>query len=114
MSKIIFICHPWAGNLKPNEYNPYPKLTKKICRYISRHTGDIPLSTGLYFNQFLYDDVDNERGLGIKLGRELMKKCDVVYSYEMYGESKGMKGDLTLAKKLKKQVKHLKKYPWEK
>lgn len=114
MSKIIFICHPWAGNLKLTEYNAYPELTNKICRYISKYSEDIPMSTGLYFNQFLYDDIDNERDLGIRLGHEVMKKCDIVYSFEMHGISNGMNEDLAIAKKLKIPIKRFTKYPWEK
>ena len=114
MGKIIFICHPWAGNLKPHEYNPFPKLTKDICRYLALHTKDIPLSTGRYFNDFLHDDVTNERNLGIKLGQEMMKKCDIVYVYDMHGISKGMKKDIKNANKLKIPIKYFDKYPWEK
>lgn len=88
-------------------------MTKKICRYISKNTDDIPLSTGLYFNKFLYDDLDSERELGIKSGHILMKKCDIVYSFEMHGISNGMKKDLEIAKKLELEIKHFTKYPWE-
>ncbi len=112
--KVIFICHPWAGDLPPNEYNPYPKLTKDVCRYLSLHTNDIPLSTGRYFNDFLHDDVTKERNHGMKLGRQLMKKCDVVYVYDMHIISEGMKKDIKYAKKLKIPIKFKHKYPWEK
>ncbi|WP_052755462.1 hypothetical protein [Candidatus Nitrosotenuis cloacae] len=113
MSKIIFICHPWRGNGKSHKDANYPELTKKICAYLAKNTNDIPLSTGLYLNQFLDDDIEDERNLGIKLGRELMEKCDEVYSYEMHDISQGMKGDLEFAEYLGKPIKRFDKYPWE-
>ena len=76
------------------------------------NTEDIPLSTGLYLNQFLNDDIVDERQLGIKLGHELMEKCDVVYSYEMNEISEGMKQDLKSAKKLGKPIEVFDQYPW--
>ena len=66
-----------------------------------------------YFNEFLYDDLDSERELGIKYGHYLMEKCDVVFSYEMHGVSRGMNKDLEIAKKLGLEIKHLTKYPWD-
>lgn len=113
LGKVIFICHPWRGNNTSHTENNYPELTKRICKHIAINTDDIPLSTGLYLNQFLNDDIDDERQLGIKLGHELMEKCDIVYSYEMNGISKGMQEDLEFAKKLNKTINHLQKYPWE-
>lgn len=113
MSKIIFICHPWAGDLKPNQYNPHPELTRQICRHISLHTDDIPMSTGRYFNDFLHDDVESERARGIKLGHSIMKICDVVYVYRQYGISKGMKQDIEIATSLKKEIVYKDNYPWE-
>jgi len=110
---IIFICHPWRGNNKSHNENNNHKLTERICKHIAINTDDVPLSTGLYLNQFLNDDNEVERKLGLKLGRELMEKCDVVYSYEMNGVSEGMKGDLEIAKKLEKPIKRFAQYPWD-
>src|SRR2546425_5318469 len=104
MPKVIFVCHPWRGSSQSHKENNYPEFTKKVCRHLSLKTEDIPLSTGLYLNQFLDDDVEKERDLGIKLGQELMEKCDVVYSYEMHGISAGMQKDLELAQKLGIQI----------
>ena len=113
MGKIIFICHPWRGNNTSHIENNNPELTERICKYIAMNTDDTPLSTALYLNQFLNDDIDAERQLGIKLGHELMEKCDIVYSYEMNGISKGMQEDLEFAKKLRKPVKRFDQYPWD-
>jgi hypothetical protein len=113
MSIIIFICHPWRGNSKSHKDTDYPDLTKQVCRYLALNSNDIPLSTGLYLNQFLNDDHEKERDLGIKLGHELMEKCNIVYSYEMHGISAGMQKDLELAQKLGKQIVQFQKYPWE-
>ena len=100
MGKIIFICHPWRGNNSSHIENNNHKLTRRICKHIAINTDNVPLSTALYLNQFLNDDVDDERKLGLKLGRKLMEKCDVVYSYEISGISEGMQRDLEFAKKL--------------
>jgi len=113
LGKVIFICHPWRGNSESHIENNNPELTIRICKHIAINSEDIPLSTGLYFNQFLNDDIDDERQLGIKLGQELMEKCDVVYSYEMNGISEGMKRDLEFAKKMGKPVKKFDQYPWQ-
>jgi len=77
------------------------------------NSNDIPLSTALYLNQFLDDDVKKERDLGIKFGHEMMEKCDEVYVYKMHEISEGMKKDLIVAKKLGKKIIEFEKYPWE-
>ena len=92
--KTIFICHPWRGNII------YPSRTKKICRDMALNTNDTPLSTGLFINQFLDDDKELEREIGINLGLRLLKMCDEVYVYEQYGISEGMAIELKMAKKL--------------
>ncbi len=108
LGKIIFICHPWRGT-----DNKYPELTKKVCRHFAEKTNDIPLSTALYLNQFLDDEIGRERELGIELGHKLMEICDVVYSYEQDGISDGMSKDLAHAKEIEKGIEVFKKYPWE-
>lgn len=113
MSKTIFICHPWRGNKESHKDGNYPELTKKVCKHIAVNSDDIPLSTGLYLNQFLDDDLESERDLGIKLGHEMMEKCDEVYVYNMHGISDGMKKDLQVAEKLGKKIIEFEKYPWE-
>ena len=113
MSRIIFICHPWRGTARSHNDTNYPELTKQVCRHIALNSDDIPLSTGLYLNQFLSDGNHKERELGIKLGHELMEVCDVVYSYEMHGISQGMKQDLEYAKILKKSIEIFHRYPWQ-
>jgi len=112
MGKIIFICHRWRKSEKiPHSQNL--EFTKRLCCYFANNTEDLPLSTALYFNQFLNDDDKKERQRGIDLGHELMKICDIVYSYEMNGVSEGMGQDKNYAKSIKKEVKVFKKYPWE-
>lgn len=105
--KLVFVCHPWRGK-KTNE-----ELTKRICYELSKKEDIVPFSPALHFNQFLNDDVHEQRWSGINGGIEILKRCDAIYVYNMLGISEGMKADLVVADENNIDIVEKDLYPWE-
>ena len=97
--KLIFISSPYRGDTEGN--------TLKARRYclFAYQSGVVPLAPHLHNTQFLDEDIPEERTEGLKLGLELLKKCDEVW---MFGErfSEGMLAELDTAINLKKPVRY--------
>ena len=90
--KKIYVCSPYRGNIEENiEY------ARKICRRICLN-GDVPIATHLYFTQFLCDEIDAERELGIDFALKMLHECDEVW---VCGKkiSEGMKKEINEAVK---------------
>ena len=85
--KKIFICSPYAGDIKKNT-----ELAKIYAKYVI-DKGYLPIAPHLYFTQFLNEET--ERDLGINLGLELLKECDEIW---VFGDiiSQGMRKELEL------------------
>ena len=45
------------------------------------HLGLLPIAPHIYFTQFLNDNDETQRLIGIKMGIELLKECDIIYVY---------------------------------
>ena len=96
--KKVFICSPYRGDVEKNvEKARYYSRMAAVCGYC-------PITPHLFFPQFLKDDDPQERIKAIKLGGELMKRCDEV---GVHGSrvSSGMAYELEAAKKLGLPVK---------
>jgi hypothetical protein len=97
---IVFVCSPYSGRDIQNNI----VIAKDICKKISQN-GDIPIAPHLYFPQFLNDNLDEERKLGIESGKQLLEKCDLMYIYTSNGNmTKGMKIEYKHALKLQKTI----------
>lgn len=85
----IYICSRYRGNT-PAEI----EFNKKVARYFCRQLitmGYMPIAVHLYFTQFLDDNNDIERNIGINLGIENLKECDGYLKIVIDGiESEGM------------------------
>ena len=90
----------------------YEENTRKICRALALQK-DVPFSPAVHFNEFLSDDVHDERWAGINGGIEILKRCDVMYVYTKHGISEGMRAEIEVAKKEKIQIVIKDYYPWE-
>lgn len=97
--KLIFISSPYKGDAEAN--------TLKARRYclFAYQSGVVPVAPHLHNTQFLDENVPEERTAGMKLGLELLKKCDEVW---MFGErfSEGMLEELDLAISLGKLIRY--------
>jgi hypothetical protein len=59
--------------------------------------GHIPIAPHVYFTQFLREEVESERKLGITLGLELLATCDEIWVFDFNGVSEGMEHEIDFA-----------------
>lgn len=114
--KMVYICSPLRGNLEKNIGN--------AVRY-SKHAaaqGVLPLAPHTIFTQYLNDLIPAERQQGLKMGLELLARCDELW---VYGSliSEGMRAEIQFAKEHNMEVKyqkegelvntnHMKQFKW--
>ncbi len=70
--KLVYICSPLRGDVtenirKANEYSKEEALK-----------GNCPIAPHCLFTQYLNDDIESERQLGIDMGAELLLRCDEI------------------------------------
>lgn len=95
MKKTVYIAHPVGGDVQGNA-----KKILKICRQV--HTEDtIPVAPYLVSIQYLNDDLEKERQLGIDANLECFKR-KMIDEVWLFGPkiSKGMMQEIILAHKL--------------
>ena len=99
--KKIFICSAYRGDIDDNT-----EKAKEYCRWATVECGVIPIAPHLFFPQFLDDDAETERELGINMGLSLLKECSELW---YFGESitEGMKKEIDMAVKLGIPVRHV-------
>jgi len=68
--KKVFVCSPLRGDIEGNIAK-----AKQYCREEALK-GNIPIAPHVYFTQFLDENSEEERTLGISMGIELLKMCD--------------------------------------
>lgn len=97
----VFVSSPLRGDIEKNM-----EKAKEYCRKLAMAGGKhsnfyiIPVAPHVYFPQFMYDDAKKERSLGLELGKELLKECDVVLVFDKdKGISEGMAEEIELANK---------------
>lgn len=90
----IYVCSPLRGDIEENI-----KRAKQYCKEITL-SGNIPICPHVYFTQFLDDNIEEERNLGMSLGIELLKICSAVYVFRENGISSGMKAEIDIASSL--------------
>lgn len=73
--KLIFIASPYAGDIERNiEY------AKQACRHVL-DKGNAFFCPHLLYPQILDDNNPEERKLGIRLGKEVLAKCDELWAF---------------------------------
>ena len=91
--KLVHICSPLRGAIEEN--------IKKAHRYCEYAAGCdvIPLAPHTIFTAYLQDTIPEQRAQGLKMGLELLKRCDEIW---VCGDeiSQGMQGEIDLATKL--------------
>ena len=102
--RIAFICSKYRNNPTFN--------TRQAIKFCLRATKKnyIPICPHLYFTQFLADDNPEQRKLGMKMGKQLMRICDEMWVFEKYGVSEGMEQEVEYWKRKypKKEIKYFK------
>ena len=72
-SRMIYICSPYAGNTEENI-----AFARQACGYAIRQ-GAVPLAPHLLYPQILNDSVPEERETGIRLGLEMLERCEELW-----------------------------------
>lgn len=95
--KLVFICSPYRGDIAVNT------LKARCYCHFAYSEGAVPFAPHLHNTQFLADGIPEEREAGIRMGLELLNKCDELW---MFGSliSSGMENELRAAMKLNKPI----------
>lgn len=87
--KKVFICSPYRGDVEGNI-----KKAAAYCR-MACEKGYMPIAPHLIFTQFLDDDIEAERTLGISMGMDLILLCEEVWVFGRPTE--GMAAEISFA-----------------
>lgn len=99
--KKIFISSPLAG-----DYNNNIKNAQQYCREVLLQ-GYIPLAPHVYYTNFLKEENEVERQLGMDIGLRWLAESDELWVYNYNGISKGMKVEIEMAKRLNIPIKYM-------
>ena len=90
-SRMIYICSLYAGNTEDNT-----AFARQACGYAISQ-GAVPLAPHLLYPQILNDSIPEERETGIRLGLEVLERCEELW---ICGDrmSAGMKREAAYAK----------------
>ncbi|SHE60783.1 hypothetical protein SAMN02745784_01224 [Tissierella praeacuta DSM 18095] len=98
--KLIFVASPYKGDIEKNiEY------AKEACRYVLNE-GNAFFCPHLLYPQILNDNNPEERKIGIKMGKELLAKCDELWAFGGHISS-GMFEEIEFARKNRIPIKRI-------
>lgn len=99
-SKLIYIASPYAGDIEKNV-----AFARRACRH-AIHQGYIPIAVHLLYPQMLDDSDPAERERGLRLGQQLLRRCDELW---VCGDriSSGMAREISEANHLSIPVKNI-------
>ncbi len=96
MSKAtVYICSPYRADTK-KQLKKHIKYAKKLSReWVLK--GYSVITTHLYYTNFLDDNDELQREMGLSSARDLILKCDFVVAGLKYDISAGMGAELNFA-----------------
>ena len=65
------------------------------------------LAPHIYFTQFLNDEKQEERIIGMNMGLIWLKECDEIWVFCQNGISSGMKAEIEYAEKIKIPIRYI-------
>lgn len=91
----VFVCSPLSGDVAKNIEN-----AKKYARFAAS-MGNAVFVPHLLYTQFLNDELEDERNIGIQSGIEFLKLCDEIWVFAKDYESctPGMRMEIDTALK---------------
>lgn len=93
---MVYVCSPYGAN--PAHYTA---LAKGFCKYAIDHNVQ-PVASHLLYPQFLDDQDDLQREMGLTFGLQMLHLCNEVWVFRPTGGvSPGMKAEIEEAKKAK-------------
>ena len=95
--KLIYVCSPLRGDLESNI-----KRAREFSKYVVM-SGHTPYTPHLFFTQFLDDNIQEERDVGIQMGIQMLYLCDEMW---VFGKkiSSGMKMEIDYAERRRIKV----------
>lgn len=108
--KAVILCSAYRGDTENNT-----RIAKMLCHLILKKFKVFAFAPHLYFTQFLDDENQEDRELGIGIFKEYAKRFDElwVYTYEgpeealKQGITEGMQKEIDMAKKMGLPVKYM-------
>ena len=90
--KLIYVASPYRGDVEKNV-----AFAKEACKYAMSEGNNI-YCPHLFLTDILDDDIQEEREMGIELGKDMMLNCDELW---VFGDkiSEGMFGEIEFARK---------------
>lgn len=95
----VYIVSRYAGDVKTNVRN-----ARKYCRFAVAKLKN-PLASHLLYPQFLDDNKEQEREIGLQYGLALLKLCDEVWCFGIE-KSDGMKKELAAARRKNMKIRY--------
>ena len=88
--KLIYISHPYQ--MKEENKQKVEEIVRKLAK---KHPENTYLSP-IHAVGFMYDDFDYDTGLNMCL--EILKRCDIMYVYGDWEDSRGCKAEIEFCK----------------
>lgn len=95
----VYIVSRYAGDVKTNVKN-----ARRYCRFAVKNLKN-PLASHLLYPQFLDDNKEQEREIGLQYGLALLKICDEVWCFGTE-KSDGMEKELAAASRQNKRIRY--------
>ena len=91
-NNLAYICSPYRGKYKERNiaYAKYLTLKALEMNYA-------PSAVHLYLTEFLDDNDPEQRQIGLRAGREILKACETIIIGIQYGISEGMREEIEAA-----------------
>ena len=102
MASKVFIISPFRGDTQEQIDKHVHYAYRCVADCIA--LGEAPFAPHLIYPAVLNDNCKADRALGMALGQEWMKVCDVVAVYEDFGVTSGMTQDIAAATAAKKII----------
>lgn len=97
INQVAYICSPYRAETII-QFHEQIKYTKEKSRDAVMLGYDV-IVPHLYYTQFLDDNKEAEREIGMNSALNLILACNFLISCEKYGISKGMKAEIEFAEK---------------
>lgn len=96
----VYVCSPYRGDVKGNE-----EKARAYCKFAAKK-GVLPIAPHLLFMQFIDDNKQDERELGLSFGLALLAMCDELW---VFGDAitEGMAMEISEAERLGIKVKEV-------
>lgn len=105
---LIYVCSQMRGMIPYTKvkYNRNLRMAAKYCRDVTEE-GHIPIAPHLFFSAFLDERNPEGRKTGMRMGMELLGKCDEIWVFGAEdGISEGMKAEIEWAMERRMPVRY--------